>query len=235
MASFRFVYSITLLLLGFLLVLVVGAGNMASSACAKGAHIIIARESQAPPGPGLMGTVAQNIIQYIPGSDIECLDYPALLTPYVASETAGVLIMTRVIRDYAIKCPMTRMVLLGYSQGAQVTSDVLCGGSEKGFPTTDPLPRNITDKIAAVVLMGDPSFTDGQRFNIGTSYGSGIFPRSNPGGCECIGTRMMSICDSGDMFCEKGGTSLEVHLSYVANWGKVATAFVLAKYHTFQH
>jgi acetylxylan esterase len=78
--------------------------------------------------------------------------------------------------------------------------------------------------------MGDPSFTANQTFNVGTGHGSGIFPRKNPGGCYCFASKMMSICDAGDMFCQAGGKSLEVHLSYVANWATKAADFVVRKY-----
>lgn len=211
---------------------VASAAGAATSApkCGKGVHIIVARESEAAPGPGLIGTVAERVIKLIPGSDMESVDYPALLDPYIISETAGIANMTKLITAFANKCPKTKMVLMGYSQGAHVTSDILCGASEKGFPETKPLSRNFAKNIAAVVLMGDPSFTANQTFNVGTSHGSGIFPRLNPGGCDCFASKIMSICDAGDMFCEAGSTSLEVHLSYVAVWGKEAAEFVVQKY-----
>lgn len=41
------------------------------------------------------------------------------------------------VLDYQSCCPDSQMVLLGYSQGAQVTADFLCGRSELGF---DPTP-----------------------------------------------------------------------------------------------
>ncbi|KAF7553799.1 hypothetical protein G7Z17_g3394 [Cylindrodendrum hubeiense] len=201
--------------------------------CTSGVHIIVARASQETPGPGIIGAVAKKVLARIPGSDMVSLDYPAVLDPYVASETAGVANMTDLIQEYARKCPLTKMVLMGYSQGAHVISDVMCGTSETGFPATKPQRPAVTDKIAAVVLMGDPSFTAGQPFNVGTSHGSGIFPRLKPNGCKCIDHKTMSICDAGDMFCEAGSDSLAVHMSYVTNWGDAATDFVVSMVHSY--
>ncbi|KAH7001431.1 cutinase [Ilyonectria destructans] len=207
-----------------------GPGDMN---CPSGVHVIVSRASQEAPGPGIMGQVASKVLERIPGSDMESLDYPALLDPYVPSQTAGVANLTKLIQQYSEKCPRTKMVLMGYSQGAHVTSDVLCGTSETGFPATKPQRSTVTDKIAAVVLMGDPSFTAGQPFNVGTSHGSGMFPRLNPDGCKCVDHKMMSICDAGDMFCEEGGNSLAVHMSYVINWGDAAVDFVLSMIHSY--
>ncbi|KPM36473.1 hypothetical protein AK830_g10086 [Neonectria ditissima] len=200
--------------------------------CTPGVHIIVARASLEAPGPGIMGAVAEKIINRMPGSDIVAVDYPALLDPYVPSQTAGVANMTKMVQEYAEECPRTNMVLMGYSQGAHVTADVLCGASEANFPTTKPQCSSITDKIAAVVLMGDPSFTAGQPYNLGTSKGSGIFPRQNPAGCNFVHNKMISICDAGDLFCEAGSDDLAVHMSYVANWGDLAADYVVSMYNS---
>lgn len=60
-----------------------------------------------------------------------------------------------------------------------------------------------------------------------------MFPRLNPDGCKCVDHKMMSICDAGDMFCEEGGNSLAVHMSYVINWGDAAVDFVLSMIHSY--
>lgn len=84
--------------------------------CPSGVHVIVARASQEAPGPGIMGQVANTVLERIPGSDMESLDYPALLDPYVPSQTAGVANLTTLIQKYSEKCPRTKMVLMGYSQ-----------------------------------------------------------------------------------------------------------------------
>lgn len=59
------------------------------------------------------------------------------MDPYVQSETEGIGNLTELVTEYQSCCPQSKIVLLGYSQGAQVTADFLCGRSEAGF---DPTP-----------------------------------------------------------------------------------------------
>ena len=79
-------------------------------------HMIVARASTEPAGTGMIGAVALDIQKRLPNSDIEAVDYPALLDPYVSSQTQGVAAMTRMVQEYAELCPNTKMVLMGYSQ-----------------------------------------------------------------------------------------------------------------------
>lgn len=79
-------------------------------------HIIVARASTEPVGSGIIGTVASVVQNRAFGADVEALEYPALLDPYVYSQTQGVAALTLLIQNYAERCPETKMVLLGYSQ-----------------------------------------------------------------------------------------------------------------------
>ncbi|KAI1068443.1 hypothetical protein LB507_004469 [Fusarium sp. FIESC RH6] len=178
-----------------------------------------------------MGAVAQQINARIPNSDISPLKYPAIYEPYKPSQTEGVRNLAKVVRDYAARCPETKMILLGYSQGAHVIADVMCGASSIGFPATKPLPLNISSKIAAVVLMGDPSTTKGQEFHVGTSQGDGVLPRQNPDGCRCVSGKTISFCDAGDPFCEAGGHDLRTHMRYVSAYGQMASDFAVYMFH----
>lgn len=78
--------------------------------------------------------------------------------------------------------------------------------------------------------MGDPSFTAGQPYNVGTGKLTGIFPRKNTTGCKLVADKMWSVCDADDEFCQAGGQSLAVHLAYVAKYGAKAVDFVVKKY-----
>jgi acetylxylan esterase len=104
--------------------------------CVSGAHIIVARASTETPGTGIIGAVALNVSAQVPNSDIVAVDYPATLTNYTSSEGAGTLAMAQLLTSYQKKCPGHRIVLMGYSQGAQVTADTICGTSEAGFNAT---------------------------------------------------------------------------------------------------
>ncbi|KLO87862.1 uncharacterized protein Y057_14879 [Fusarium fujikuroi] len=180
-----------------------------------------------PQGPGAMGVLAEEILKLIPGSDMEALVYPALYNEYVESQTEGVRTMTSVINNYVKNCPDTDLILMGYSQGAHVTMDTMCGASSDGFPGTLSQPAYITDNVVAIIAMGDPSLTEGQPFLVGTSEGSGIFPRNLPIGCDSIASKTVSICDKGDPYCEAGGKDLSVHLSYIKNYGEFTVGHVV--------
>lgn len=107
-----------------------------SSACAS-VHVITARASTELPGEGIIGAVVNSIVtrstQVI---SREAVDYPALLFPYGPSEQAGVVAMKAALARKATACPNTKLVLMGYSQGAQVSGDVLASqapGTDKGY------------------------------------------------------------------------------------------------------
>ncbi|TDZ41462.1 Acetylxylan esterase 2 [Colletotrichum trifolii] len=197
-----------------------------AAGCATGVHMIVARASTEKPGPGIIGGVANRVQSQIPGSDMVSVDYPAQLNPYQPSQRAGVTAMTKLVQDYATQCPQSKMVLMGYSQGAHVTADVLCGTSEPNFPATQPVAADIADKIAAVVLMGDPSHVPSQPFNKGTATNNGVFPRGDSAACGALASRMASFCDSGDTFCDSGN-SLQVHMGYVRRSGDAAASFIV--------
>lgn len=80
------------------------------------AHIVVSRASTEAPGTGVLGSVADAIVAARPGSDIATNPYPALLDPYVESETEGVGNLTEIVLGYQACCPDSKMVLLGYSQ-----------------------------------------------------------------------------------------------------------------------
>lgn len=114
--------------------------------CSTGVHIICTRASTEAPGPGIIGAIANRVAAQIPNSDIVSTEYPALLNPYIDSETAGVTALNKLLNDYTTSCPCSKVVLMGYSQGAQVTADVLCGASETNFPTTQGVSECVASK-----------------------------------------------------------------------------------------
>ena len=119
----------------------------AQTKCSDGLHMIVARASTEKPGTGIIGKVANVTQTRIPGSDIVPVVYPATLTNYTMSEPSGVAAMLPLIHDYVDSCPGRPIALLGYSQGAQVVGDVLCGVSEAGggWTPSDPLPSKYGD------------------------------------------------------------------------------------------
>lgn len=100
--------------------------NITCTPAAGAAHIIVTRASTEAPGTGVLGSVADAIVAARPKSDIYANPYPALLDPYLESETAGVGNLTEIVLEYQTCCPDSKMVLLGYSQ-ARITRIIIQG------------------------------------------------------------------------------------------------------------
>ncbi|KFA52401.1 hypothetical protein S40293_05985 [Stachybotrys chartarum IBT 40293] len=209
-----------------------GVAVAQSSACAEGLYIIVARGTGEPEGMGDMGELAQRIADRIPGSRTEGLEYPAtFINPiYDDSVDAGAETLRELIVEYHEECPDSQIALLGYSQGAHVTGEVICGGSSGTFSNIAPLPADVVEEsIAAVVMFGDPAHNPDASFNRGTSDNDGIFIRQNITICEEYESRIVSYCDTGDSYCDAGGDR-EVHGSYTEGYGDEVEDFVVGRY-----
>jgi hypothetical protein len=138
-------------------------------------HQIIVRATGEPPSMGVIGTLATLINSRLPGSTLEWIDYPAVLMPYDQSTSEGNRNLQNVVRGWADKCE-GKIVLLGYSQGAQIVGDVMCGaGGGIGLgPHIDPLEEKYQNRIAAIVQMGDPRRTVDKPWNAGTARTGGV-------------------------------------------------------------
>ncbi len=194
------------------------------------AHIVVTRASTEAPGTGIIGSLATAVTR---ASDqeitVEATDYPALLNPYPPSVAAGTKALTTQLTNEAANCPDTKIVVMGYSQGAHVIGDVLAGtGRVAGFTASAAISTDVSDKVVAVILMGDPRFVPGKSFNAGTSRTQGLFPRGNDASLDAFADRTQSFCDTGDTFCASGA-SVAVHLSYTRKYNGVAEDFVLSK------
>lgn len=123
--------------------------SLAQCAVSPAVHIIAARGTGERPGVGAQQSVVTSIQKRLPGSSVEAVDYPAT-TAQPASNNAGNAAMTRQITAYAQACPNSKIVLMGYSQGAQVLGDVVSGGGTGTFTgktdATPPLTSNIASK-----------------------------------------------------------------------------------------
>ncbi|KAI9723454.1 MAG: hypothetical protein M1828_004184 [Chrysothrix sp. TS-e1954] len=208
------------------------AVDAAAAPCATGVHIFITRGTgdETDANQGQLHTVADNIISRIDNSTVRGIAYPdSKADPrYNVSEAAGVANLRSSIQSYATRCPKTAIVLLGYSQGAQVTPNTLCGTSEAGFDSTPRLPTDLDSHIESVVVMGDPSHVTGTIYDKGTSMRDGKFPRQDLAGCAPFRGRIQSYCDTGDQFCDNAMPPIMgVHGGYVAEYGSQAENFVV--------
>jgi hypothetical protein len=201
------------------------------SGCAA-VSIITARASTEAAGEGITGNLVTAIVnastQTVSRASVS---YPATLQNYASSSLQGIQALTSQLTTLVNNCPNTKVVLLGYSQGAHVVLDVLGGGQGGSLGTaTSPISSSIGSHVTAVATFGDPRHVTGQSFDLGTSTKNGQFPRSSTqlNVLKGYASRIQAYCDSNDEFCDSGN-SLQVHLTYLNRYQTQAQNFVLGK------
>jgi hypothetical protein len=105
--------------------------------CYSGVYIIGVRGTDEDAGYGSVASVVSSVLAAIPGSAGVALDYPASwLDPlYPESVTDGINTLIGLVENYADSCSGD-IVLVGFSQGANVITDALAGGVDKPTPLT---------------------------------------------------------------------------------------------------
>ncbi|KAJ5500570.1 hypothetical protein N7453_009621 [Penicillium expansum] len=122
------------------------------------------------------------------------------------------------------------MALLGYSQGAQLVSEVLCGGASDQFNHNPSLsPDKVKNSVIAVVLFGDPTHIANTTYDRGTSVHNGVSPRTNNTVCREYSDRMASWCDKGDEFCDAGNVDA-VHGLYIQKYNSTMIQYVVQRW-----
>ncbi len=122
----------------------------AASAACPDAEVVFARGREEPPGVGAVGDAFVNSLRAKTRMSVGVygVNYPANITT-----VSGANDMSAHVQFMAGSCPNTRMVLGGYSLGAEV-ADLVTGG-RAGFGFTNPLPPGVDQHIAAVALFGN--------------------------------------------------------------------------------
>ncbi|CDO85789.1 cutinase [Mycobacterium triplex] len=195
-------------------VLVTGPAPSASADCPD-VELVFARGTSEPPGVGGIGSGfvdalrgqlgGRNLtvypVNYPASSDFSSPDFPATFIDGIRDASSH-------IESMAASCPKTREVLGGFSQGAAVAGFVTSSAVPKGIPASSvpaPMPPDIANHVAAVVLFGTPSnqFLE--------HYGApdiAIGPLYQP--------KTLQLCAPGDPICG-GGNDGAAHASYVVN------------------
>jgi cutinase len=206
-------------------------------------RIISARGSTEPQsGSRLLRPIARAVAHRspIPVAYTE-LAYPATFRSFEAGYPArfdlgdsprlGVTALLALLEDNAHTRPGQDIVLLGWSQGAQVIGDTLDRPEHRLAARDAPaLSAATAARIAAIALYGNPRFTAGQPYNAGSFDPSlqGTNPRL-PGALSQYGNRMRDYCAADDLACQVGPNStLDGHTSYFINTMRAdGTTFVL--------
>ncbi|KAF3928432.1 hypothetical protein ABW20_dc0100843 [Dactylellina cionopaga] len=215
----------------------VSAARLEARQSCPGVHVFGARETTVGPGYGSSGTVVNAILAAYPGSNAEAITYPACGgqsscggVTYANSALQGTAAVASAVNAYNSRCPSTQLVLVGYSQGGQIMENAFCGGGDTNIGLTNtatPINAAALNQIKAVILMGDPRFTAGAPYNVGSCTAHGFAPR--PAGYVCpSGSKVQSYCDSRDPYCCTGSDA-NVHQGYGSQYGTAALNFVKSK------
>ncbi|KAK4119809.1 carbohydrate-binding module family 1 protein [Parathielavia appendiculata] len=216
----------------------VDAAVLAKRQCPE-IHIFGARETTVPPGYGTAGTVVNLIKQAYPGATSEAINYPACGgqsscggVQYGDSARQGTSAVASAVNSFAQRCPNTKIVLVGYSQGGQIMDNAVCGGPDSGSgitSTTPPISAAALNQIRAVILMGSPRYVAGLSYNVGTCTAQGFAAR--PRGYVCgsnSASKIQNYCDSTDPYCCTGNDA-NSHQQYGNKYGQQALNFVKSK------
>ncbi|CAI7676481.1 unnamed protein product [Penicillium pancosmium] len=172
----RCLISLGLLSASFVTAAPVSDSNKEATTTCAPVHLFVARGTSESPGDGSIGSLADLVLQQNPGATQEAIDYPALPFPvYIADVSIGIKAVTNQFTRYTSSCPNSTLVIIGYSQGAQIMLDALCGSGSilKGGIGTPTITETQGKKIAAVVGYGDPGHTAGESWNQGTAKKNG--------------------------------------------------------------
>ncbi|KAG9616207.1 hypothetical protein KCU64_g23353, partial [Aureobasidium melanogenum] len=92
-------------------------------------HMFLAKGNNEP-YPGRQGKLVNAVCEGLPSCDYEdILFYNPVEAPYCQSVEQGVADGIAQLNAYAARCPNTKLVISGYSQGAQVVGDIIGGGN----------------------------------------------------------------------------------------------------------
>lgn len=184
-------------------------------------EVIYARGTFEPPGIGVTGQAFVDALRNrLPDKSVDVypVNYPASLD--FARAADGVIDATNRVQDTASKCPDTKMVLSGYSQGAAViayiTTDSVPASYQLPPGITGPMPDSMARHVAAVTLFGKPS----------TGFMNMIDAKAPPItiGREYTG-KALDLCIDSDPICGPGGDAAAHNLYAVNGMADQAAAF----------
>ncbi|MBO0678725.1 cutinase family protein [Mycolicibacterium sp. S2-37] len=172
----------------------------AASAAAKCSdiEIIFARGTDEPPGIGVVGKALVDALKpMVKGMSIGtyAVKYPASWDFLKAA--AGANDASLRVQSTAAKCPDTKIVLGGYSQGAAVI-DIVATSPVAGMGYSAPLPAAAIPHIAAITVFGNPAARLGQPLT-----------RLSPD----FGSRTADLCNTNDPVCSLG-EDFDAHVRY---------------------
>jgi cutinase len=183
------------------------AMNQAQAATCADVDVVFARGTGEQAGLGSVGgPFVSSLTSALSGRTVSsyAVDYAA--NSAQTSAGPGATDMSNHVTSVAASCPGTRFVLGGYSQGATVTDIAI--GIQTGSSSGTAIPSNLSGRVAAVVVFGNPL---------------GISGRTIATASPTYGPKSRDYCNSGDPVCG-GGSNFAAHLQYVSNGSAAAGA-----------
>ena len=167
-------------------------------------EVVFARGTGEPPGVGGVGQAFVDSLRSQVGGrslGVYPINYAASNDfgagiQFAATVIDGIRDASGHIETMAANCPNTRMVLGGYSQGAALAGYVTSAAIPEGVPAAlvpAPMPPQVADHVAAVVLFGKPSAEFLQPYGappivIGPLYAGKTIELCAPGDTICSGS-----------------------------------------------
>ena len=191
------------------------ATPVASADDCPDAEVIFARGTNEPPGLGRVGDAFVDSLRQQTGLNIlpYGVNYAASKLQLHGGDGANDTIDR--VKKSVEKCPNTKIVLGGYSQGASVM-DIVAGVPIGGINWGSSLPPQYANNIAAVATFGDVADRAG-----------GTLPTQS----ALLGSKAIDLCNPSDPICHAGqGNEWSGHTEgYVPAYTTQAAAFVASK------
>lgn len=113
---------------------------------------------------------------------------------YVQSKQTGIASLNRTLTEAASRCPATKFITGGYSQGADIAGDVASNiGNGRG-----PISA---DRVLGVALLADPGQGAAGESVVGPKITGSGMGGNRPGGMGALSGRVATICNPGDLYC----------------------------------
>lgn len=194
--------------------------------------IVKARGSTEPQsGSRLLSPLAERLADQSPvAARIHELRYPATFVSFSTEHPArvdlgespgiGVDNLVHLLNDEATAHPEQRVVLLGWSQGAQVICDTLVDPDHRKSGRHAPaLNPTVQRSVIGAAFFGNPCFTTGEPFNAGTYTPgiSGVDPRK-PGTLNNYADRIRDYTTHNDVAAQaQPNATIDGHTAYFHN------------------
>ncbi|KAI3391065.1 hypothetical protein diail_8070 [Diaporthe ilicicola] len=182
-----------------------------------GMAVLFARGTAEPGNVGLYTgpsffTALRNYINGTSTMAVQGVPYPASVPGFLAGGSPfGSGVMAALANKTASACPNTKLVMAGYSQGAQVVHNAMQKVAAMSNTTSANGTKNVdvASRVSSVVLFGDP--------------------RNGTAVAGVDQARVLSLCNAQDDICAKGGDIITLdHLTYNRN-APQAAMFVMQK------